>query len=231
MSKFWNFKNDAEPGSRTLELEGTIAEESWFGDEVTPQIFKAELMAGDGPITVWINSPGGDCIAASQIYTMLREYKGRVTVKVDGIAASAASVVAMAGDEVLMSPTSLLMVHNPSTIAEGDHRDMAKAIEVLAEVKESIINAYQIKTGLSRAILSHLMDDETWMNARKAIELKFADGVLEERKPADEAGAYAFSKRTCQASLINKLKDTVPEPSGRDIGRLTHELEVLKKII
>ena len=231
MSKFWNFKNDAEPGSRTLELEGTIAEESWFGDEVTPQIFKAELMAGDGPITVWINSPGGDCIAASQIYTMLREYKGRVTVKVDGIAASAASVVAMAGDEVLMSPTSLLMVHNPSTIAEGDHRDMAKAIEVLAEVKESIIHAYQITTGLSRAILSHLMDDETWMNARKAIELKFADGVLEERKPADEAGAYAFSKRTCQASLINKLKDTVPEPSGRDIGRLTHELEVLKKII
>ena len=231
MSKFWNFKNDAEPGSRTLELEGTIAEESWFGDEVTPQIFKAELMAGDGPITVWINSPGGDCIAASQIYTMLREYKGRVTVKVDGIAASAASVVAMAGDEVLMSPTSLLMVHNPSTIAEGDHRDMAKAIEVLAEVKESIINAYQIKTGLSRAILSHLMDDETWMNARKAIELKFADGVLEERKPADEAGAYAFSKRTCQASLINRLKDSEPAPAGRDVRRLYDELETLKRTI
>ena len=234
MNKFWKWevRNEADGGEqRVLRLEGVIAEDSWFNDDVTPEAFRQELESGSGDISLVISSPGGDCVAASRIYTMLRDYPGQVFVRVDGIAASAASVVAMAGDEVLMSPTSLLMVHNPSTIAEGDHRDMAKAIEVLAEVKESIINAYQIKTGLSRAILSHLMDDETWMNARKAIELKFADGVLEERKPADEAGAYAFSKRTCQASLINKLKDTVPEPSGRDIGRLTHELEVLKKII
>ena len=174
-----------------LELNGTIAEESWFDDDITPRMFKEELFSETGPITIWINSPGGDCIAASQIYSMLMDYKGDVTIKIDGIAASAASVIAMAGTKVLMSPTALMMIHNPSTTAFGDHRDMAKAIELLDEVKESIINAYAIKTNKSRAVLSHLMDDETWMNANKAIELGFADGILEDTKkitPAASAG-------------------------------------------
>lgn len=106
MKKFWNWKNqtvqnsktDAETTERVLELNGTIAEESWFDDDVTPQLFKEELNAGSGDITVWINSPGGDCVAAAQIYNMLSNYAGKVTVKIDGIAASAASVIAMAGD-------------------------------------------------------------------------------------------------------------------------------------
>ncbi len=124
-------------------------------------MFKEELFAGSGPITIWINSPGGDCIAASQIYTMLMDYKNDVTVKIDGIAASAASVVAMAGTKVLMAPTALMMIHNPATMAFGDHVDMEKAIDMLSEVKESIINAYEIKTGLSHTQLSHMMDDTT----------------------------------------------------------------------
>ena len=158
----WKNTADAEPDAeRVLELNGTIAEESWFDDDITPAMFKEELFAGSGPITIWINSPGGDCIAASQIYSMLMDYKGDVTVKIDGIAASAASVVAMAGTRVLMAPTALMMIHNPATIAYGDHTDMAKAIEMLEEVKESIINAYEIKTSLSRSKLSHLMDAET----------------------------------------------------------------------
>ena len=136
---------------RTLFLNGTIAEESWFDDDITPQLFKDELMSGSGDITVWINSPGGDCVAAAQIYNMLMDYKGNVTVKIDGIAASAASVIAMAGTKVLMSPVSMLMIHNPMTVAMGDTAEMKKAIEMLASVKESIINAYEIKTGLSRA--------------------------------------------------------------------------------
>ena len=164
-----------ETVERTLYLNGTIAEESWFDDDVTPQMFKDELQGGSGDITVWINSPGGDCVAAAQIYNMLREYKGNVTVKIDGIAASAASVIAMAGSTVLMSPVSMMMIHNPATIAFGDHTDMQRAIDLLNEVKESIINAYVLKTGLSRAKLSHLMDAETWMNANKAMELGFAD--------------------------------------------------------
>ena len=135
-------------------------------------------MAGTGDVTVWINSPGGDCIAAAQIYTMLKEYPGKVTVKIDGMAASAASVVAIAGDSVLMSPVSMMMIHNPATGAWGDYTAMEQAIAMLDEVKESILNAYVIKSGLSRAKLSHLMDAETWMNANKAVELGLADGIL-----------------------------------------------------
>lgn len=179
---------------RTLFLNGTIAEESWFDDDVTPQIFKEELNSGSGDITVWINSPGGDCVAAAQIYNMLTDYKGDVTVKIDGIAASAASVIAMAGTQVLVSPVSMLMIHNPATMAFGDHAEMQKAIDMLGEVKESIINAYERKTGLSRAKLSHLMDAETWMNANMAVELGFADGFIE--RSADKKSEKDTDKKT-----------------------------------
>ena len=178
--KFWNWKtvkNDTSE-TRTLFLNGAIAEESWYDDDVTPKLFRDELMAGKGDIVVWINSPGGDCVAASQIYNMLMDYKGNVTVKIDGIAASAASVIAMAGTKVCMSPTALLMIHNPFTVAIGDSDEMKKAIAMLDEVKESIINAYELKTGLSRAKISHMMDAETWISANKALELGFADEVL-----------------------------------------------------
>ena len=235
-----------------LELYGTIAEESWFDDDITPAQFREELFAGNGPVTVWINSPGGDCIAASQIYTMLMDYKDDVTVKIDGIAASAASVIAMAGTKVLMAPTALMMIHNPATIAMGDHEDMQKAIEMLDEVKESIINAYEIKTSLTRAKLSHLMDAETWMNANKAVELGFADGILEDEKAADiTVPAYAFSRKTVQAALMNKISakakpvqnadipadaqtDTPAqpeEPAGRSVDELKARLNTIKNFI
>ena len=205
--RFWEWKNQADEGSeRVLELYGTIAETSWFDDDVTPQMFHDELFAGKGPVTVWLNSPGGDCIAASQIYTMLMDYKDDVTVKIDGIAASAASVIAMAGTRVLMAPTALMMIHNPMTGAYGNHTDMEKAIEMLDEVKESILNAYEIKTSLSRAKLSHLMDSETWMNANKAIELGFADDILKDsKKDAADIPAYAFSGKETETRLMNKL--------------------------
>ena len=163
MKKFWNWKNrtvtneetQEQIQERTLFLNGTIAEESWFDDDVTPQLFKDELMSGSGNITVWINSPGGDCVAAAQIYNMLMDYHGDVTVKIDGIAASAASVIAMAGTKVLMSPTALMMIHNPLTVAIGDSEEMQKAIDMLSEVKESIINAYEIKPGLPLPAFIH----------------------------------------------------------------------------
>lgn len=245
--KFWMWKNEAETepdAERILELNGTIAEESWFDDDITPAMFKEELFAGSGPITIWINSPGGDCIAASQIYAMLMDYKGDVTVKIDGIAASAASVIAMAGTEVLMAPTALMMIHNPATIAYGDHTDMAKAIEMLEEVKESIINAYEIKTNLSRSKLSHLMDAETWMNAKKAIEFGFADAMMEdEKKPIVSDTAYAFSSKAVANALFNKLTEKMkPEPSqvpesepekpaGRSVDMLKEQLKTIKKFM
>ena len=180
--KFWNWiKNEDESVpdmERTLFLNGMISDETWYGDEVTPQLFKDELNAGSGNITVWINSPGGDVFAAAQIYNMLRDYKGSVTVKIDGIAASAAFVIAMAGNTVCVSPVAMMMIHNPATMAMGEAKDMQKAIVMLNEVKESILNAYESKTGLTRARLSHMMDDETWFNAKKAVELGFADKIL-----------------------------------------------------
>lgn len=180
--KFWNWirnEDESVPDmERTLFLNGMISDETWYGDEVTPQLFKDELNAGNGNITVWINSPGGDVFAAAQIYNMLRDYKGSVTVKIDGIAASAASVIAMAGDKVCVSPVAMMMIHNPATMAMGEAKDMQKAITMLNEVKESILNAYEFKTGLTRARLSHMMDDETWFNAKKAVELGFADKIL-----------------------------------------------------
>ena len=197
-----------ETTQRILFLNGTIAEESWFDDEVTPKIFKDELMNGEGDITVWINSPGGDCIAAAQIYNMLMEYKGDVTVKIDGIAASAASVIAMAGTKVMMSPVSMLMIHNPMTIAFVNKGEMEKAISMLDEVKESIINAYEIKTGLSRTKLSHLMDQETWMDANKAVELGFADDILK-RSETTDIEAPQVSMMYSKAQVVNSLMDKI----------------------
>lgn len=217
MKKFWNWIKNEDTGQRELWLEGVIAEESWWGDEVTPAIFKEELHAGSGAIVLHINSPGGDCIAASQIYTMLMDYPADVTVQIDGVAASAASVIAMAGTTVRMSPTALMMVHNPWTTAMGDAEEMKKAIDLLSEVKESIINAYQIKTGLSREKLSNIMDAETWLNAHKAKELGFCDEVLYEEsdESADEPGSkpdFIFSAKTAALVLMNKVMASVPKP-------------------
>lgn len=199
-------QSEEEVTERILFLNGTIAEESWFDDDVTPQLFKEELNQGSGNITVWINSPGGDCVAAAQIYNMLMEYKGDVTVKIDGIAASAASVIAMAGTKVLMSPVSMLMIHNPMTIAFGNAGEMEKVIAMLEEVKESIINAYEIKTGMSRAKLSHLMDAETWMDAHKAVELGFADNILK-RSETTNMEVPQVSMMYSKAQVVNSLMD------------------------
>lgn len=218
MNRFWRWAAGEAPGpedtgqpagARKLYLIGTIAEESWFDDDVTPALFQSELDAGEGDITVVINSPGGDCFAAARIYNMLRDYKGRVTVKVDGLAASAASVIAMAGDTVLVSPVSMMMVHNPATIAMGDHTEMEKAIAMLDGVKNSIINAYQVKTGLSRQKLSQLMEDETWMDARRAVELRFADAIAE-REPYEDAaaeGSMLFARKPFVRRVTNRVNE------------------------
>ena len=234
MKKFWNWIKDSDE-TRTLRLEGPIDEESFWGDEITPQMFRDELNAGEGDVTVWINSPGGNVFAAAEIYTMLKDYKGSITVKIDAIAASAASVIAMAGDTVQMSPVAMLMIHDPSTVAMGNTKDMEKAIEVLNEVKESIINAYAAKSGLTHARIANLMSNETWMNAKKAVELGFADEILFSKKedepdsdPADpdkpeetpdeepgegeekqslqmDAAGHLFSSRQMDLIVLNRL--------------------------
>ncbi len=221
---FWNWSSGA--AERVLHIDGTIAPESWYDDDVTPKLFREELDKGSGPVSVWLNSPGGDCIAASQIYTMLMEYPFDVTVKIDGIAASAASVIAMAGTKVLMAPTALMLIHNPATVAMGDHREMEKAIEMLDAVRESIVNAYEIKTGLSRKALIRMMEDETWFDAAKAIELGFADSLLNERREENvQASALLFSRRAADRALVNRIVSQIPvQPLYDRLERLKSEV-------
>ena len=256
--KFWNWVKNEETNETELIFNDPISEESWVGDEITPAIFRDELAKVSGNLTVWLNSPGGDCLAASQIYTMLRNHKGKVTVKIDGIAASAASVVAMAGDETLISPTGMLMCHNPATIAMGNRADMEKAIELLDEVKESIINAYEEKSGLSRAKIAHMMDEETWLNAKKALNLGFVDGILfaknepqkkpesepeeepeqdtpEEDKPEEEEKpkeknltAMSYSSAKTMDNLMQKLSALYKPQKGTPIDQLEKRLKLLK---
>ncbi|BDY02521.1 MULTISPECIES: head maturation protease, ClpP-related [Actinomycetes] len=222
MKRFWNWlapqetSPDSDGGERVLRINGVIAEESWLDDEITPAVFASELNAGSGPVTIWLNSPGGDVVAAARIYNMLLDYPGKVTVNIDGIAASAASVIAMAASTVAMSPVSMLMIHNPATLAMGDKTELSRALDMLESVKDSIINAYQLKTGLSRAKLSKLMDMETWMDATAAIDLGFANEVL-------------TSKQASSSDKDDEPTKTNPD-KGDDPGDGEDEESVSKKV-
>ncbi len=239
MRKFWNFVRNETSGESELFLYGAISDETWLGDEVTPEYFRSELAKNKGNLTVWINSPGGDVVAASQIYTMLKNHTGKITVKIDGIAASAASVVAMAGDETLIAPTGMLMLHNPSCIAMGNKADMEQTIRFLDEVKETIINAYEAKSSLSRAKISKMMDEETWLNAKKAQSLGLVDGILfssnaekkEDETPDENDGisqnSMSWSRIRTSQSFFNKVSasaslKTIP------VEQFQKRLELLK---
>lgn len=204
MAKFWNWAKDEATGERTLRLEGIIFDNDFwadFLDGTTAKKFRTELNSGEGDISVWINSEGGDVFAAAEIYNMLKEYRGQVNVKIDAIAASAASVIAMAGDTIEISPIGMMMIHNPWSYAEGDSAEMKTVARMLDEVKESIVNAYELKTKLSREKISRLMDAETHMNAHKAIELGFADKIMF----TENNSAQAFSRRT----ILNCTHDAI----------------------
>ena len=222
MRKFWNWvKNEA---GRTLYFDGYIAQDSWFEDDITPKKFKADLNADTGDIAVWLNSPGGDVFAASQIYTLLREYEGKVTVKIDGLAASAASVIAMAGDEIVMSPVAMMMIHNPATAIFGEAADLQIAIKMLSEVKESLVNAYEQRTGLPRGKISAMMDSETWFSAQKAVELGFADTILYAPEIQGAAEGFLFDRVTVTNTLLRKLPKASPEPEKQETGKSHQEL-------
>ena len=204
MKRFWNWNQDGD--QRQLAISGVIAPDSWIHDNVSPQVFQDELNESQGPIDLWLNSPGGDCTAASQSYTMLMNYPNDVNVKISGIAASAASVIAMAGTTVSMAPSAMLMIHNPLTIVGGQEKDLDHAAQMLVETKEAIINAYELKTNLPREKISAMMDDETWMNVNKAIELGFADQMLgDDHQPTD---CYSYSDKQSDLVVLNKLKRT-----------------------
>lgn len=215
----WGTVTDAAGGTvRELTLEGPIASESWFGDEVTPAVFRAELDSQTGDISVRINSPGGECIAAAQIYNMLRAYakaNGKVTVFIDGIAASAASVIAMAGDVVEMSPVGMMMIHDPSAIAWGNEAEMQAMIDQLAETKESMVNAYELKTGLPRSQIAKLLSAETWLSSGKALELGFIDKVTDWASPAGKPAAtasFSFGVQTANEATRSRIVASMGKP-------------------
>lgn len=183
---FWNFKNvKQEDGSNLIELriEGEIIDDGdawiydWFGEpHASPSAFRNQLAEHKGKdITVWIDSPGGSVWAGAAIYNALKEHDGKVIAKIDSMAFSAASVIAMSADEIHMSPTSMMMIHNPLGGAWGEAKDLRKVADILDTVKETIVNAYVLKTGLDADAIWDLMSDETWMSANKAIKDGFAE--------------------------------------------------------
>ena len=212
MAKFWNWSTDEETGERTLRLEGAIVDDdflAWLYDGVSAKAFRDELNSGEGDVTVHIHSEGGDCFAAAAIYSALKEYgnsKGLVTVKIDGMAASAASVVAMAGDVVEISPVGIIMIHNPWTGAVGDSAEMKTVAQMLDEVKETIINAYEAKTKLSREEISRLMDEESYFHAQKAVKYGFADKIIgDESAPEIEISSKRQIMNCAAKAIMAKI--------------------------
>ena len=196
--KFWNWvKNEGEE-ARTLYLSGEISDETWFGDEVTPKMFKDELMAGSGDITLWINSPGGDVFAAAQIYNMLMDYPSRVTVKIDGLAASAASVIAMAGSQVEMSPVAMMMIHNPITVEMEGVKDASAAKEVVEKYK-----ALEAKKKQLKADGKDTAEVEAQLNALEADYTKAKD-LADTFAQATGVGSIAVGKSS-QATEVNAI--------------------------
>lgn len=187
MKKFWAMKvNAANPKVGELYLYGDISSYTWYGDEITPKQFKDDLDAlGDvDEIHVYINSNGGDVFAGHAIHSMLKMHKATVTVYVVGLAASIASVIAMAGDRVVMMRNSMMMIHRAWTVAMGNANDMRKMGDDLERIDESLVAAYESKTGLPKDEIRALMDAETWLTADECVEKGFADEIEAEKKVA-----------------------------------------------
>lgn len=209
---FWTFRNAADGEEPELELYGYISEYSWFEDDITPKMFKDELYryGAGGPITIRMNSYGGDVIAASLINTIIKDYPGRVTVQIDGVAASAATVVAVAGDVIRIQETAYFMIHDPLVLfflAALNIEELTRMTDSLKAVKEGIVNAYETRTGLSRTRLSNLMTEETWMDAQKAVDLGFVDEIM-------RGEAKQFEIPVENAAIVNTLRNfmNLPEP-------------------
>lgn len=242
MQKFFNFVNSADNKEADLYISGDIVSNDceelydFFGIECTvPKGFKEQLAECNGkPINIYIDSYGGDVIAASAIYTMISEYKGQKTVKISSIAASAASIIAMAGDKILMSPTAFLMIHDPSTAVRGNITEVKQTLDSLKVVKEAIINAYERKSNLSREKISSLMTNETWLDYNDAKEYGFCDGLIENSNSMFSKG-FLNSLKERQICMYNSIKPQKPpekEPvktiSDEEKRRREREVEVLK---
>lgn len=183
--KFWDFKAKIN-NAADLYLYGDISDTSWWGDEVTPKQFKADLDAlGEiSQLNIYINSSGGDVFAGQAIHSMLKRHNAEKVVYVDGLAASIASVIAMAGDKIIMPSNAMMMIHNPWTIAAGNAAAFRKMADDLEQIGKSVIAVYRDKSGMEDEEIIKLMDGETWLTAEDAISYGLADQIDKEKKLA-----------------------------------------------
>jgi ATP-dependent Clp protease, protease subunit len=212
---FWRFRNEVESESGGVELEffGPISEYSWWGDEVTPAQFKKDLYAnGEGkPITVLVNSPGGEVIAASVIRSMLQEYPGKVTADIVGLAASAATIMITGADHIRIRESGLMMIHDPSMLTWGTIDEIKKALDILKTVKDSIIDTYITKTGMESDKLAKMMTDETWMTAKEAKAFGFVDEVVTTSVKKSQTNTIPTGFVNCLKSYMNVPRELILE--------------------
>lgn len=223
---FWRFVRN-EAGERILRIEGIISNNnSWCIDTVQPQKFRETLNLGSDDITVWINSEGGDFWAGVQIYNMLKEYPGKVTIKIDALCASAASVIAMAGDTIEISAAGMIMIHNPWTCTEGNSSQLKSVAAMLDEVKESTITAYEQKTHLTREEISRFMDEETYFHAKKAVEYGFADKIIGDETPPTVEISSRRQVKECFARAV-QTKSAAKETADNSVD---DEEKIIRKV-
>lgn len=203
----------------------------WIGWDAVYPGKVSTLLDGADEVEVNINSNGGDVFAASEIYTLLSQHSGRVTVNIQGLAASAASVIAMAGDVVHISPTAQIMIHKAWTIADGNADDMAHTSEFLDGIDDSIMNAYVAKTGLDKSELSNMMAKETWLTASQAVDYGFADDVMDfgrSKEPVLNSIGYPqvsravvdrWKKTMASAEAYEKQKKTAENRDAEIVGK------------
>jgi ATP-dependent Clp endopeptidase proteolytic subunit ClpP len=231
--KFWEFKASADGASGDLLIYGDISDVSWWEDDVTPSNFARELKdLGDiSTLNVYINSYGGDAFAGQAIHSQLKRHKAQVNVYIDGIAASAASIIAMAGDKVIMPKNAMLMIHNPWTFAYGYSSDLRKTADMLDKIRDTLVNVYEDKTGLEQDKIIELLDAETWLTAEEAKEMGFADSVDEAKEiQASLSGGFInFNGVSLDASKfrnVPRLKTAEPpmaKPKEEPTMELTKE--------
>ncbi len=233
MKKFWAFRAKGTKKGE-LTLYGDISSSSWFGDEVTPKQFKADMDAlGEiDELDIFINSGGGDVFAGQTIYSILKRKNAIKTVYVDGLAASIASVIAMAGDRIVIPRNAMIMIHNPYTFTAGNAEELRKMADDLDKIRESIVSTYEDKTGLDRKKIIELMDAETWMTADEAKEYGFADDVEEEKQVAASVGGFFMNKyRNVPENLKNQeipVVDPNEENQESNLDNPANAVEIYK---
>lgn len=210
--KFWEFKAATQEKRAALQIYGDISNESWWGDEVTPKQFKQELDGVSGDIDIYINSGGGDVFAGNAIYNMLKRHEGKKTVHIDGIAASIASIIAMAGDEIIMPENAMMMIHNAWSRVCGDKQKMRKVADEMEKIDGMLASIYAARGTKTAEEYAALMHEETWFTAEEALENGLIDRIDEQKIAASMNGDFLCAngekidlKRYIHAEYLQKI--------------------------